>query len=1139
MRRNCAAFAAMVLMLCLTACAQAGENLLKDPSFENAKPRDNNGLVFADWQGNIYEGQCQFDVGLVAHTGQRSCQMTSDRGKIRVFSPELDLQPGRYRMSAWLRGLDVASTGSMGNYAMDVCADGATFLPLRVDGTFDWRPLHLVFEIKEAKKAKVFIGLCASGKVWVDDVALEKVDANTELTPQVVLDAGAKPITPPGELGDKPSKCRACGSKNNSAWPHCYACGAELRATKFSTPAVMTFIELNDAGIAPFETSDGGVASIKKTPAGDRAIFLEKGWVEVSKVNGKFMDWTQHELVHIDVFNPSDKAANAYVEVRDATSTDYQSRVNIDTTVAPGKSTITFPTTMYTNEKAHPGRPLDPKEIHRFVLSSGTPPLYFYNLRVERLDTANVTFDELRALAFGPPDAPVCEGFEKVSGNSPYSSSRGFGWIGAEIWREFNARQPDTLTQSFACVQDGAFHFDLPNGKYHVYAIIDSPGGFWGEVQFYKERAVTLNGKPWIHETMDFKEAKRRFFQNAMHEDLPGADPFEAYVNPKLPWRHAIAEVTDGKLDIKFNSADKYGWTFCLSTLVVYPDSKAKEGERFMKWVDERRRIQFHDYFKEVAPRLSGAPAPKDGYSVFARNFMTSPASHDGPEANETIGAQGLTALAAQGEEVPVAFSLQPGTAQPDLGPIDIQVSPMKTTGGATLDASALTPGWLSYRIARITAEGTSYGVGPRYWHPTPTLAAPGVTRTFWVRAKIPASATPGEYKGTITIKPQHGASHDIPLTLNVLPFKLDPITDVAVGPWGCAIGVPWYGTQYTAPIDNDLSKWNEKLFEDSLDVLHEAGCTSLSGLPTLSVKAKDGKFELNAERADEEMKLLRANGFTQLISSYGVEGLGYNPYGDNNGPDEATAKSAGFPNAAAFIKTLYKEIDDHAVKHDWNPVAWNLCDEPSGAAVPGAVKNALAHRQAHEGLKRTTFMGATSMEGNDPKDPHFDLIKALPIPSLNLHDEKSLAVVHEAGNQFSFYNGGSRWTYGRYLKMLVKKHGLVLRLSWHYNANAGDPYYALDCREDDYCWYNSDAEGRMVPSVGFLANIMPGIYDYRYLSTLERLLKEKPEHPAAKSAQEVFQRMIALEAGKDREPKADYAKDRAELANAIESLLK
>jgi len=1135
MQRLAAVYAIVLLAVALSA--QSSENLIKDPSFENPKTRDNNGLVFADWQGNIYEGQCRFEVGLIAHSGKHSCEMLSEQGKIRIYTPELDLQPGRYRFSGFVRGLDVAASGSMGNYAMDLCADGATYLPMGGAGTFDWRPFHYVFESKEAKKARVSIGLCATGKVWVDDVVLEKVDAAAELTAQPVFDAEAKPIASPGELSAQPIKCKACGSKNNPAWATCYVCGANVGTKKFTTPAKVAFIELQDGSLAPFEKSDGGVASFKKTPAGEPALYLEKGWLETAKVNGKWMNWSEHGLVHIDVFNPADKAADVYVEVRDSKSLDFQSRVNIYTTVPPGKSTITFPTDMYTNEKAHPGRALDPQEIHRFVVSSDTPPIYFTGFRLERLDTAEVTFDELHALSFGPADAPVCEGFERATNATAYSAARGYGWVGAELWREWNMRQPDSLTQSCVCPQAGSFRIDVPNGKYHIATIIDSPGGFWGEVQFYRQRKLTVNGHPWIDESMNFVEAKRRFFQNAMHEDLPGIDPMEAYIKPRLQWRETSVEVTDGKLELNFWSADKYGWTFCLSGLVVYPEAKAKEGERFMKWVEERRKIQFNAYFKQVTPKRTGAMAPKEGYVLFARNFMSAPEAFDGPNEGETLGAAGLKTAAALGEEVPIVFSVQPGA---DLGALDLQISPLKN-GGATLDAAALTPGWLSYRITRNNAEGTSYSVRPRYWHPAPAPSAPNVTRTFWIRVKVPAGAAPGEYRGTITVKPQHGEAREIPLTLNVLPFKLDQITDVAVGPWGCGIGVPWYGAggTYTAPIDNELTAWNQSLFEKSLQVLHEAGCTSLSGLPNLRVSAKNGKIEIDFTSADAEMKSLRANGFTQMISSYGVEGLGYNQYGDNNGPDEASAKNAGFPNAVAYIKALYKLIDDHAVQNNWPTIAWNLCDEPQPDAAVGATKNALAHRQAMEGLKRTTFMGATSMEGNDPKDPHFELVKALPIPSLNLHDEKSLEVVHAAKNAFSFYNGGGRWTYGRYLKMLVNKHGLVLRLAWHYNANAGDPYYALDSREDDYCWYNSDAEGRMVPSAGFLAGIMPGLNDYRYLSTLERLIKERPEHPANKQAQAVFQRMIALEAGKDRGMTPDFERDRAEVANAIQALLK
>ena len=38
----------------------------------------------------------------------------------------------------------------------------------------------------------------------------------------------------------------------------------------------------------------------------------------------------------------------------------------------------------------------------------------------------------------------------------------------------------------------------------------------------------------------------------------------------------------------------------------------------------------------------------------------------------------------------------------------------------------------------------------------------------------------------------------------------------------------------------------------------------------------------------------------------------------------------------------------------------------------------------------------------------------------------------------------------------------MKFRVSWHWNVVAGDPYYALDCREDDYAWCNASPDGRL-----------------------------------------------------------------------------
>jgi hypothetical protein len=180
-------------------------------------------------------------------------------------------------------------------------------------------------------------------------------------------------------------------------------------------------------------------------------------------------------------------------------------------------------------------------------------------------------------------------------------------------------------------------------------------------------------------------------------------------------------------------------------------------------------------------------------------------------------------------------------------------------------------------------------------------------------------------------------------------------------------------------------------------------------------------------------------------------------------------------------------------------------------------------------------------MEGNDPKNPHYNLVTALPMPSLTIHDEASVKLIMDKGHKFSYYNDGSRWTYGRYMKALAAGYGLAYRVTWHLAALAGDPYYALDTREDDYCFYNTDENMTLVPSMTVLNEIMPGLNDYRYLTTLERLLKEKANSSVAGEARKVYEEQINLVPGRDHNSPIDPAafdKDRQAVIKAIMLLL-
>jgi hypothetical protein len=120
-----------------------------------------------------------------------------------------------------------------------------------------------------------------------------------------------------------------------------------------------------------------------------------------------------------------------------------------------------------------------------------------------------------------------------------------------------------------------------------------------------------------------------------------------------------------------------------------------------------------------------------------------------------------------------------------------------------------------------------------------------------------------------------------------------------------------------------------------------------------------------------------------------------------------------------------------------------------------------------------------------------------------------------------------------------AKQHGMKFRLSWHWNVVAGDPYYALDCREDDYAWCNSGPDGELIPAVAF-ERLREGLGDYRRLLTLARLARERAGTPAARDAEKLIADVLGgFELG-EREPKggADtYGAIRARLDDAIERL--
>jgi hypothetical protein len=885
--------------------------------------------------------------------------------------------------------------------------------------------------------------------------------------------------------------------------------------------------------ITSFEAGNpasGGTIVDEHATSGRRSLRIDRSYVSLDQPQV----WQGYDFLKIDVFTPAQRPLDLDVEIRDAQTRDYWTRVNYSTVVPPGKSTLVLPVKqLYVGEKSRPGRMLNLRAITRLVFGIGDrpiSPLFLDNLRLERDDTPDrVQFEGLHAYDFGTDTSPVMEGFTAITPATEYSRDRGYGLKNARIWRAFDALQPEPLYQDFLCIETGGLAVDVPNGRYRVFVNIDSPSGFWGEYQVYRQRAIMAEGRAVVSETMDFDALKAKYFRFWNVEDVPSDTTFNKYQIGYFREKQFDVEVADGQLNLEFRGEN---FACSVSAVVIFPVAKAAEGQAFLDYARERRRFYFDNYFKRILPSPTGDPLEptkqdsERGFVVFQRDPMSDVSYNDTPRKNEITDR--LTGEAFAGELEPVTLGLVPLR---DLGKVEVSMTDLRGPSG-TIPASAVDVSYVSYRISRVNGAGTVYTITPRLLMPGGEVDMPqGLTRRFWLTIRTPAEAGPGVYAGTVAIRAGNRVLAQVPVDVRVRSGNLDPV-DIPAGPFGYSMGIPWYDD------DPRAADYNERMVLQSLRKLREYGFTACTGIPSIAYRGFDrGRPVLDFRSADRHMKLLADLGFL-AVSSYGGGITGLDAYHQ----DMSAMDAAGFQDYAAFIESIYSQVQRHAQANRWIPVYYNLADEPGGDDLIKSAENAEAYRRAFS-KGPPLFTGASSFTGNDRQDPAFRLAKALHAVAWNGHDEAGVKLIHRSGADWGFYNGANRWTYGTYMYKAAKEYGMKFRIAWHWNIVAGDPYYALDCREDDFAWCNSSPDGRLIPSVEF-ERIREGLDDYRRLITLDALAARQSAAPAAQAARRLItDRMAAFKLGQREHdelfPLEDWSRFRRQVDDVIEALRK
>ncbi|HCE46053.1 MAG TPA: hypothetical protein DET40_21120 [Lentisphaeria bacterium] len=1087
-------FSSFILLMLMGAVMPADEIAIDDPGFEQPLENAPNkfGQAFRFWPGWIFSGPSEMRVGNIAHSGKTSGMIVCDKGGCaRFFNEEKEILPGRYRLTFYIRSLDVVP--GPGNECLSMNFYDNRWHQQFADfaGSCGWRKVTHVVDVPQKQKSRIYIGIrVGSGRIWVDDVNVEKVGVDVPLTEKPEFGPEETPIAMPGELDPaKAVRCPDCGYLNMSEWKNCYACGSKLPSGQLKLLPTKLLASFEDGKSAPFT---GGEVLVLHGTNGRKSLKWETGYVSI---DGN-QDWSGYDFLKADFYLDFDKPVDLYVEIRDKETKDYWTRVNYNSLLLPGKNSLTLPTNLFVGEKSRPGRALLKDFITRIVFGIGDAkaPVYLDNLRLECDDSDNARFDGLNAFSFGPPKAPLLRGMTRIAPGTTYSKGRGYGFLNAQIWRACDVLQPDIVYRSFVCVEKGGFALDLPNGKYHVFINNDCPGGYWGELPVYRERRIIIEDQPVYEEQMDKDKAMAKYFRFADKEEFYTENTFDKYLGEIFKEKEFDVDVADGQLNIEFEGRD---WTNCLSCIVVYPAEKMDAGKKYLANLKERRRLDFDNYFRRLLHddktefELSDTQKMQ-GYVIFSRSYMEDVYPDSKPMKEELT--KNLSAYACQGEIEPVTFALR---SFKDLG--KVKVVPGVLTGPGIIPASNIKVGYVSNRITRVNADGTIYTVKPRFVMNTAETDLPGDTsKWFWANIKVPKDAAPGIYRGTLDILFEDETKDEVNVQLEVVGPQLNEL-DVPAGPWGLEIRVPWFA--------EEMKEYNDGMDEKSLALMHEYGCTAFSSSLNLKLEGKSDELTIDFTNADRIMKLAKDKDML-LFVNYGTAIQGLNLYGY---PNPANPADYGFKDLDSLYGHVFSLIDKHSQEAGWIPLVITICDEPIGDDVSKSMKNAaLLKKCATDNMR---FAGATSLSKEHAGNA--GLVQSLDIANFNVHDKWSVDEANKGGG-FAFYNGGNRWTYGPYMFMLRQKYKMKFRLAWHWNCNAGDPYYALDCREDDYAWANANAKGELVTSVAF-ERIREGIDDYRYLLTLKKLAEKYPGHQASIESKDLFDKVMALEPNKDR----------------------
>jgi len=379
-----------------------------------------------------------------------------------------------------------------------------------------------------------------------------------------------------------------------------------------------------------------------------------------------------------------------------------------------------------------------------------------------------------------------------------------------------------------------------------------------------------------------------------------------------------------------------------------------------------------------------------------------------------------------------------------------------------------------------------------------------GNSRTFWLTFKIPEQAVPGIYKGSIILNIKKKTVKEIPVSITVLPFRLKQ-------PPGR------YWAMWTS--DNYRKSLNE--YKRELQDMKDHGINTLllypQGLGDCRFAVdKKGKISFNSPTLRKLQNIRRETGLNGPLLLYWGGGLKIKA-------SKLAASSAKLNlKSKALRKTfidLLKAVDDFVKETGKNGFSeWYYLgtDEPQiwrggqqsalfehTAARMAGIKNLVTINESAFTEKLSRYMTGICW-GGAPNSVEANVYRKN-MPCEYWWYGTGVYTGQEGGLMPNRYYCGA----------LFYKSGAIGEVSFVYQRleKTGDPFDDFDANKysepkDAYIVYPAENGKDIIPTLQW-EGIREGIDDYKYIYTLEELIKENKKHPRTRNHAEKTEKKL------------------------------